>query len=143
VAKEEKAAAMLSNIETLVHVVFDRDEHKHWESALVQARDAGFIVAASNPCFELWLILLKGDQGAHIERQPAQKLCKALHPGYCHKTNPKVDVGQLTQADLEEACARARSRRERLKMDDDDPWLNPVTTFDLTVQAIMDDVQEG
>ncbi len=40
-----------------VWCVFDRDDHERFSEACVMARDNGFGLAVSNPCFELWLLL--------------------------------------------------------------------------------------
>ena len=40
-----------------VWVVFDKDEHREFESSIRRCEDVGIGAAYSNPCFELWLIL--------------------------------------------------------------------------------------
>lgn len=67
-----------------VWVVFDRDEHPHWSSAIDRARALGVGLAISNPCFELWALLLHREQTAHIHRHAAQRALKRLHRGYDH-----------------------------------------------------------
>ena len=54
--------------------VFDTDEHPNLSEAMEDARQSGIEVAVSNPCFELWLVLHKREQTAHIHRHDVQRL---------------------------------------------------------------------
>ena len=46
--------------------------------AIREARDTGIQTAASNPCFELWLVLHVEPQTAHIHRRAIQRRCRDL-----------------------------------------------------------------
>lgn len=70
-----------------VWCVFDRDEHAHYDEACRKAVANGLLVAASNPCFELWIMLHFEDCRKHIERGDAQSRCRHHIPGYV-KTVP-------------------------------------------------------
>jgi hypothetical protein len=100
-----------------VIVVFDRDEHQSYHTALAQAaaqngklrNDNGVAVpveaVASVPCFELWLLLHFEDVLAPLHRHEALERLKAHLPGY-----EKGGGGhwQTTQARLGDATARAQ-----------------------------------
>lgn len=58
--------------------VFDHDEHPDIDAVRRQARDAGIQVAFSNPCFELWLVLYREDQSAHIGTPAVQRRSQVL-----------------------------------------------------------------
>jgi hypothetical protein len=85
-----------------VWCVFDIDVHPNVPEAKHQARDNAIEVAASNPCFELWLLLHFQEQTAHIERDRVAHLCREHVPGY----KKKPDCELLTPRQ-EEALARA------------------------------------
>jgi hypothetical protein len=55
--------------------VFDVDEHPKLNDANQQAKANNISIAASNPCFELWLLLHFRDQRAWIHRHDAQRAC--------------------------------------------------------------------
>jgi hypothetical protein len=85
------ALAAAERAGTRIWVVFDRDEHHHFSSAIDQARSLGFKVAWSNPCVELFGLLLHGDQRAELDRHDAQRRLAREHPGYDHDKNPRLD----------------------------------------------------
>ena len=58
--------------------VFDNDNHANINQALSEARDAGILIAYSNPCFELWLVWHVEDWTAHVERDVIQRHCRDL-----------------------------------------------------------------
>ncbi len=117
-----------------VWAVFDRDEHAHWSGAIDQARALGIDLAISNPCFELWAILLHRDHTAHIHRHEAQRRLKRLHKGYDHARSPYLDVdvvlGALELA--EQRCALL----SRTAVANGDPHGNPSSTFSTLVSRI-------
>jgi len=119
-----------------VWAVFDRDTHERFAGALDRCRQVGVCVAASFPCFELWLVL-------HFELydRPAgsldvQRRLHELFPAYHHRRAPGPDFHDLLDA-LEEAERRARqqlrSRREERK-----PFSNPSTTMVCLIGAIRE-----
>ena len=65
-----------------VWCLFDRDENPHFDDAVEQAMANKIGVAASNPCFELWILLHFQDQQADISRKNAFKIAKKHIPGY-------------------------------------------------------------
>lgn len=119
-----------------VWVAFDRDEHHHWAAALDQARALGFRLAVSNPCFELWGLLLHRDQTAPIDRDEAQRALAEVHPGYDHTRSPYLDL-ETTVAGMDEAHGRAENLRRRAE-ETGDPNGNPTTSFDRLVQRIRE-----
>ncbi|MBN2799191.1 MAG: RloB domain-containing protein [Deltaproteobacteria bacterium] len=137
-ARKEKRAARGGEGVTTVHVVFDRDEHAHWASAVKQARDLGMHLGVSNPCFELWGLLLHQDQRASLTSAEAQKTLERVHGGYAHKKQdhrrPELDLSTVL-AHLDEAEARARALRAQAA-EREEYLPNPVTTFDQVVAAI-------
>lgn len=60
-----------------VWCVFDRDEHPGFDEACARAEREGLHVAASNPCFELWLLLHFRDHRSHQSRHAVQRLLEA------------------------------------------------------------------
>ena len=75
-----------------VVVVFDRDEHPSWAAAMEMARVLEYVRAVSNPCIELWGLLLHRDQSANIHRHDAQRELSELHRGYHHDRSPYFDI---------------------------------------------------
>ena len=70
-ATEEKAE--IDEVWCLFDVESPRN-HPHLVSAIEQAREAEVLLAVSNPCFELWLILHLRDQGGWLDSAPAVTL---------------------------------------------------------------------
>jgi hypothetical protein len=87
-----------------VWCVFDVDAHPNLADALQQARANSILLAVSNPCFELWLLLHFQDQRAHLERSQAQAVCRDLIRGY-----ERLAPFELLAPLHEEAVARARA----------------------------------
>lgn len=114
-------------------VAFDRDEHDHWDSAVDRARQLGFVLAVSNPCVELWAILLHRDHTAPLDRHAAQRALRELDPTYDHARHPYVDE-TLVRDRHPEANRRAASLDGRAH-DGGDPRGNPTTTFGLAITA--------
>lgn len=119
-----------------VWVVFDRDEHPHWSSAIDRALQCRIRLAISNPCIELWGLLLHRDQTAHLSRDQAQRELKRLHKGYDHTRSPYLDPAIALQY-LDDAERRARRLCERAHADGD-PWRNPITTFSELVATLRE-----
>jgi len=65
-----------------VWCVFDVDEHARLDEARRRARECGILLAVSNPCFELWLLLHFVDHTAHAERKRLAALLQQHLPGY-------------------------------------------------------------
>lgn len=75
--------------------VFDRDDHKRYYEAIRYAESKDIRLAHSNPCLELWGILLYRDQTADLHRHTAQRELEQLHPGYHHKKNPYLKINEV------------------------------------------------
>jgi hypothetical protein len=117
-----------------VWVVFDRDEHDSWLEAIRRARALGFHLATSNPCVELWALLLHGDQRAHIERRAAQRKLSQVHANYDHARSPYFDRAKVEEC-YEDANRRARLLLEEAKRHADEDR-NPTTRFGELVAAL-------
>jgi|ERR1039458_199365 hypothetical protein len=65
-----------------VWCVFDVDDHPAIVEAKQQARDNGLMVAVSNPCFELWILLHFQSQTRAEQRSEMRRLCKVHIPEY-------------------------------------------------------------
>jgi hypothetical protein len=116
-----------------VWVVFDRDEHGSWLAAIHRAQALGFKLAVSNPCFELWGLLLHRDHTAPIHRHQAQRDLAQLHPGYHHDKSPWFDIDTVL-AHLDDAPRRSATLARRAQ-EAGDPRGNPTTCFsDLVVR---------
>ena len=136
-AKEKKKELKKESGAWTIHVVFDRDEHPGFREALEQARANGFCVGYSNPCVELWAILLHQDQTAWIERKEAQSKLKQIHPGYCHKSRPILDLKTVING-LEDASQRSKNLLRRAR-EAGNPFGNPTTEFFRVIAAINRD----
>lgn len=136
-AKEKKNELKRESGAWTIHVIFDRDEHPCFQEALEQARANGFCVGYSNPCIELWAILLHQDQTAWIDRKQAQSRLKRIHPGYCHKSRPILDLATVMNG-LEDASRRSKSLQRRAR-EAGNPFGNPTTEFFRVIEALRRD----
>jgi hypothetical protein len=115
-------------------VVFDRDDHPGWDEAIRSGQDQGMGLAVSNPCVELWGLLLHQAQTAHIDRKNAQTALSKVHPKYHHEKHPYFD----RQSVLEHS-ARAHQRAEHLvksRTENADPFGNPSTRLHYLVARL-------
>lgn len=108
-------------------VAFDRDEHPCWSQAIDHALTAKLGLAISNPCIELWAILLHQDQSAHLTRHEAQRTLKKLHPDYDHEKSPFISIDVVLEHH-EEADRRARAIC-RFADEMGEPYRCPTTRF--------------
>jgi len=108
-------------------VVFDRDEHPKWEDSINRAHAQTLMLAISNPCFELWAILLHQEQTAHIGRHNAQHILAANHPPYHHDTRPYLKL-ETVLANFGDVTQRAQ-RLLKCAEEKDDLYGNPTTRF--------------
>lgn len=129
-AKEERGRG------TEVWVVFDRDEHAHWRDALDRAHALRLGIGVTNPCIELWALLLHQDQTAHIERDVAQRLLRDLHPSYHHERHPCLDLRTVLDH-LTKAHGRAEVLITRAS-EAGEPYGNPTTRFHLLVDRLRE-----
>lgn len=119
-----------------VWCVFDRDEHPSFDNAVKMAKDNGFGVAFSNPCFELWYLLHFQDQAKHIERDDVTRLLKD------DKNFPKYnksmkELFRILLQRLPNAEARAQSLRTKHEGDDNPETHNPSTGVDRLVARLQ------
>jgi hypothetical protein len=116
-------------------LVFDRDTHSCWDSTIIAAERAGHRLATSNPCFELWAILLHADQTASLDSAAAQRRLRDLHPHYHHDKHPHLD-GKTVVECLEAVPARVRNLAQRAEGVGSGPRCNPSTSFHDLVEAL-------
>lgn len=121
-----------------VWCVFDRDAHLNHENAFKMAKDNGFGVAFSNPCFELWYLLHFKEQTAHIERNVAKRDLKIE---FSNKSMPKYEknmegVFKLLESKLEDAESRAKRLRKKHKGDGNPETHNPSTSVDKLISHL-------
>jgi hypothetical protein len=75
--------------------VFDVDTHPRLEEALELAISGGILVALSNPCIELWIIIHFHDQTAYLDTADAVEMAEGLLGG--GKTPTPAALEQLVQ----------------------------------------------
>ncbi len=115
-----------------VWCVFDRDEHEWWDDALTQARDNGFEVAFSNPCFELWILLHYVYQSAQIERAAALSKVPEHLPDYS-KSSDIYDTLLPSQTTAVQNAQKLRAYHARNCSPETH---NPSTTVDRLVEYL-------
>ncbi len=116
-------------------LVFDRDTHPCWDATISAAERAGYRLAVSNPCFELWAILLHKDQTAALDSATAQYRLRELHPNYHHDKHPHLDRPTVVRL-LDAVPARIRTLEKRARETGSGPRVNPSTTFHDLVEAL-------
>lgn len=115
--------------------VYDCDEHERLEEAHQQARDNGFSVAFSNPCFECWYLLHFESQTAHIERTQMVTRLK-MHISDYRKARLKMYENLLERQP--DAVRRARALRKLHGDNANASDSNPSTTVDCLVRHLID-----
>lgn len=118
-----------------VWCVFDRDDHEKVPDALIMAKDNGFNVCFSNPCFELWFLLHFENQTATIHRTAVEKKLKKMSniPGYekgMEGVYDKIKEEQLR------AIGYAESLRTKHTGDGNKETSNPSTTADKLIRFL-------
>lgn len=104
-----------------VWCVFDVDEHPHVPAAIETARQSDLLIAMSNPCFELWLVLHHRESPGMIHRHDVQRMLKEFVPDYDKHVSYRNHY-----AGYEDACKRAR-RLDKLAEDVGGAGRNPTT----------------
>jgi len=103
--------------------VFDRDAHSRFDVACGMARDNGLMLAASDPCFELWLLLHFRDCHGRRERGEVQRLLREA----------SGSTGKSIRFEMyAHRYVRARDRARQLETaaeHDGEPMRNPTTGF--------------
>jgi RloB-like protein len=114
-----------------VWAVFDRDEHQHFDQGVTMCAENGILLARSNPCFEIWLILHVEDfHKPHERDQVLDHLC-SLRPEYKEGKGRALDYDKLIK-ELPKAEARAEAQL-KARSGEGDPFGPPSTTvFELT-----------
>ena len=115
--------------------VFDVDDHPNIKQALQEARDSHIRTVISNPCFELWLLLHKQDQTAHIDRRDLQKLCQKLGLMDGKQIQPEA-IPMLLEA-IEAARRRAVALDRLHEGTGSEPNSNPSTNAWEIVHAVL------
>jgi len=117
---------------------FDRDEHPQFADACQMARDNGILLAVSNPCFELWLLLHFRESPGMRERQELQRMMRQYLPGYRKR---------LDFAAVQNGAVAAAERARRLDAEArqvDEPGRNPTTSvYRLTDSILRTDKEPG
>ncbi len=113
--------------------VFDRDEHKEFDAAVIRAVSSDIRVAHTNPCIELWFMLHFVDQTAFIHRHDAQQRSKELLG--CEKRLTHVALGQL-ETTFNSARTRAQALDRKHDLDGSAPRSNPSSTVWELIEAI-------
>jgi hypothetical protein len=97
-----------------IWAVFDRDTHPKVAETIKRADAAGILVAYSNPCFELWLVLHYRNHDAPESHRNMQKILRGLMPGYNPNGSKKVAFDQICNSvELAESRAEALEKRRR------------------------------
>jgi hypothetical protein len=117
-----------------VWCVFDRDDHERFDAAIDQAQKNHLKVAASNPCFELWLLLhLRESPGAQDRKTLARMLRGMLSDYDKHPPFERLKAG------LDDAMRRAERLDRDAEARGDRPRRNPSTGVYLLVRSMRAD----
>ena len=119
-----------------VWAVFDRNGHPHFNEAVAKCRDNHVLVAQSNPCFELWLVLHLEDYDRPANPRDLQAQLHRLFPEYDHAQSPNPNFDGFVEK-MEAAEKRASSQLRR-RGDEQQPFGNPSTTVVCLTHAIRE-----
>ena len=117
-----------------VWAVFDRDEHPRFDEAVAHCESNAILVARSNPCFELWLVLHERDHDRPDNRHAMQAALEALRAEYDAGGAKTPDCDNLVTR-VEQAEHRAETQLQRREQEDA-PFGNPLTTVGRLTRAI-------
>lgn len=115
--------------------VFDVDDHPNVRQAQQEARDSHIRTVISNPCFELWLLLHKQDQTAHIDRRDLQKKCREL--GLMDGKRIQSEATPMLLEAIEAARRRAVALDKRHEGNGSEPNSNPSTNAWEIAHAVL------
>jgi hypothetical protein len=117
-----------------VWIVFDRDEHAHFDAAIEACARNKFKVARSNPCFEVWLILHVEDFHRPDGRGEVYKHFCTLRPDYTEGKGRVFNFSELIGSILiaEERAERQLEQRRR----EGTPFGRPSTTVHELTRAL-------
>ncbi|MCF7865313.1 MAG: RloB family protein [Candidatus Pacebacteria bacterium] len=133
--KDAESSNHKSTFETEWWVVFDRDDHEHFDRSIRLARDNGIQVAYSNECFELWFILHFEFLQTSLGRDAfAGKLTK--HIGRKYEKN--IDMYSLVKGREFDAMRNAKNLEKQYTKDGTESPLkrDPFTTVYLLVEQL-------
>ena len=117
-----------------VWAVFDRDEHPRFDEAVAHCESNAILVARSNPCFDLWLVLHERDHDRPDNRHAMQAALEALRAEYDAGGAKTPDCDNLVTR-VEQAEHRAEAQLQRREQEDA-PFGNPSTTVGRLTRAI-------
>jgi len=113
-----------------VWAVFDVDEHPRVAEARVMARDNDILLAVSNPCIELWLLLHFRDSPGIRHRDDLPTLLREFVPDY----NKHVQFAQYRDG-YPAAMARAQ-KLDKTAEAAGEPGRNPTTGLYRLIRSI-------
>lgn len=117
-----------------VWAIFDRDQHPKFDEAVVLCRKAGVLVARSNPCFEIWIVLHIEDFQKPDGRHAVQAKLRTLLPEYNPSKGKTAKFADLL-AGIEIAEQRAEAQLRR-RAAEGAPYGPPSTTVFALTRAI-------
>jgi len=109
-----------------VWIIFDRDEHAHFDAAIEACDRNNFKVARSNPCFEVWLILHVEDFHRPDGRDEVYKHFCNLRPDYKEGKGRECNFSELIGS-IQTAEERAEKQLEQRRREGA-PFGRPSTT---------------
>lgn len=110
-----------------VWAVFDRNGHPQFREAVARCKENHVLVAQSDPCFELWLVLHLESYDKPTNASAIQARLHKLFPEYDHARSPNPNFDGLVAA-VETAEKRA-SKQLRHRREEQKPFGNPSTTM--------------
>lgn len=119
-----------------VWAVFDRNGHPHFNEAVAMCRDNHVLVAQSNPCFELWLVLHLEGYDKPASSGDLQARLHELFPEYDHEKSPNPNFDGFMEK-MGSAETRA-SRQLQHRRKEGNPLDNPSTTVVCLTLAIRE-----
>lgn len=103
---------------------FDTDEHPNLAQAVSEAADSGILIARSNPCFELWLVLHVEDHNAYVHRHDIQR--RATDLGLTDgKSICGTEAEETLMTNTQSAIGRAQHLDDRHENDGSPAGENP------------------
>jgi hypothetical protein len=124
-----------------VWVVFDRDEHPHFDDAIKMCKSRDVGVARSNPCFELWLILHQEVFDRPDDRDGVQAHFSTLFPADDRRGRKGLDWADLVTR-VESAENRAEAQLDRREAEGN-VFGRPSTTVGVLTKAIRDAAEKS
>lgn len=121
--------------------VFDVDQHPNIPQAINDARQSDIRVAVSNPCFELWLVLHREEQTAHVDRHDIQQRSDELQLTAKKHVLPAAEPILIDT--VENAKQRATALDRRHAGNGSPPRSNPSTDVWLLVDRLRAGMRGG